>query len=150
MHSPNPRPFVSILILFTKLFSCFLCVLVIFSIGTRGSRALVLLFAVSLRYLACTFYFLTLPCMLLAVIVSDPPLPTPSACVHPYSSRILPVHLRSLPLLLARAVKLLCPVVPLAFRTPSLPTHFSILANASSFSLPPVRSVVHRHSLPLF
>jgi len=35
MHSPNPRPIVSILILFTKLFSCFLCVLVIFSIGTR-------------------------------------------------------------------------------------------------------------------
>jgi hypothetical protein len=36
MHSPNPRPIVSTLILFTKLFSCFLCVLVIFSLLGRG------------------------------------------------------------------------------------------------------------------
>lgn len=57
MHSPNPRPIVSILILFTKLFSCFLCVLVIFSIGTVAVLWF-LLFAVSLWCLACTFYFL--------------------------------------------------------------------------------------------
>ena len=44
MHSPNPRPIASILILFTKLFSCFLCVLVIFSIGTRVAVLWFLLF----------------------------------------------------------------------------------------------------------
>jgi hypothetical protein len=33
--APNPRPIISIVILFTKLFSCFLCVLVISLLG-RG------------------------------------------------------------------------------------------------------------------
>jgi hypothetical protein len=80
--------------------------------------------------------------------VSEPP--TPSPRVHPYSPPLLPTHLRSLPLLSARVVKLLCPVVPLAFRTQSLPTHhFSNLAIPSSLS-PADSTVVHRHSLPLF
>jgi len=46
MHSPNPRPIVSIFILFTKLFSCFLCVLVIFFFGTSVA---VLWFSLFLR-----------------------------------------------------------------------------------------------------
>ena len=69
MHSFNPRPIVSILILFTKLFSCFLCVLVIFSIGTRVA----VLWFYFLRS-PCSIGLHVLfpsdwPCMLLAVIV---------------------------------------------------------------------------------
>jgi len=146
MHSPNPRPIVSILILFTKLFSCFLCVLVIFSIGTRVAVLWFYFLRSPSGVWLARFISFRLPCMLLAVIVSERP--TPSPCVHPYSP-VLPTFLRPLPLLPARVVKLLCPVVPLAFRAQSLPTHhFSILANPPSLS-PAGSTVVHRHSLPL-
>jgi hypothetical protein len=76
MHNPNPRPTVSILILFTKLFSCFLCVLVIFSIGTRVAMFWFLLFAVSLRYLACTFYFLQIAVYVIGGFCESPYLTT--------------------------------------------------------------------------
>ncbi|KAN0116166.1 hypothetical protein V8E52_006223 [Russula decolorans] len=140
MHSRNPRPIVSILILFTKLFSCFLCVLVIFSIGTRVAVLWFLLFAGSLRYLACTFYFLLIAMYVIGgYCVRAPPLHH-HPCVHPYSPPLLPTHFRFLPLLPTRVVKLLCPVVPVAFRAQSLPTHhFSILANPSlSPPVPPL------------
>jgi hypothetical protein len=84
-------------------------------------------------------HFLLAPPVLLNILPRLTTPPTPLPCVHPYSPPLLPIHLRSLPLLPARVVKLLCPVIPLAFRAQSLPTpHFSILAKPSSLSLPPV------------
>jgi len=164
MHSPNPRPIVSILILFTKLFSCFLCVLVIFSIGTRVAVLWFLLFAVSLRYLACMFYFLQIAVyviggyvrlifllpftVLLNLLPRCPSPPLHHHAVHPYSPPLLSTHLCSLPLLWARAVKLLCPVVLLAFRAQSLPTHhLSDLANLPPLPVPPLSIDTH---YPLF
>lgn len=88
MHSPNPRPIVSILILFTKLFSCFLCVLVIFSIGTRVAVLWFLLLAVSLRYFGLHVLFLQIAMYVIGGYVSEPP--TPSPYVHPYSPLLLP------------------------------------------------------------
>jgi hypothetical protein len=77
----KPRPIVSILILFTKLFFLFLVCTSDFSIGTRVA-VLWLFFAVSLRYLACMFYFLQMAMYLLAVIVSLLPLLPVPLCIE--------------------------------------------------------------------
>jgi hypothetical protein len=52
---PNPRPTIHTLVLFTKSFSCFLCVLVISSMGTRVVLHC-LFITVFLRFLVCRFY----------------------------------------------------------------------------------------------
>jgi hypothetical protein len=58
MHSPNPRPIVSISILFTQVIFLFLvCTSDFLYIGTRVAVLWFLFLAVSLWYVACTFFF---------------------------------------------------------------------------------------------
>jgi len=110
----------------------------------EGSLALVLLLAGSLQYLACTFFFSFRLAMYVIggyresrfLITSQFSGPHSTLRTLPYTPPLLPIHL--LRHLQRELVKLLCPVVPLAFRAQSLPTHHFSILPTGLLSLPPV------------
>lgn len=143
---PNPRPTIHTLVLFTKSVSCFLCVLVISSIGTRVVVHW-LFITVFLWYLACRFHLQMAMYVISGYSVQLPPStvndPTPIFIPSPS----IPVLFHCSLFLLVK--KSLRPVAPVMFMETAIISHSAY--DDHYRSLPSrIPGYPYKHSFPLF